>query len=116
MVSQSAVHWSINSYPSLAGRPRDERQAILRAALKQHGRVYGLRLLIVIAGVVIGAIAASARLSPHPRLQDWRTWIVPVAGALFIYGYLLLEINGAVHTAVKKYLADRDAPPRRKRT
>jgi len=34
---------------------------------------------------------------------------------LFIYVYLLVEINGAVHTAVKQYLADKDAPGTRKR-
>ena len=32
-------------------------------------------------------------------------WIAPAAGALFIYAYLLVEINGSIHTAVKKYLA-----------
>jgi len=115
MVSHSGMYWSIHGYPSLAGRPRAERQAILRAALKQHGRVYGLRLLIVFAGVVIGTIAASTRISPHARILDWRTWAAPVAAALFIYVYLLVEINGAVHTAVKQYLADKDAPGTRKR-
>jgi|KBSMisStandDraft_5_1062788.scaffolds.fasta_scaffold555342_2 hypothetical protein len=101
------MYWSINGYPELAGRPRDERQAILRAALKQRGRSFGFRLLIVFAGVVAGMIAAVQRFAPRMRIDDWRTWVAPVAGALLIYLYLLVEINGAVHTAVEKYLADK---------
>ena len=84
------MYWSIHGFPDLAGRPRAERQAILQAALKRHGRVSGLRLLIVIAGVVVGTIAASVRLSRHASLLDWRTWIAPAAAALFIYAYLLV--------------------------
>ena len=110
------MYWSIHGFPDLAGRPRAERQAILQAALKRHGRVSGLRLLLVIAGVVVGTIAASVRLSRHASLLDWRTWVAPAAAALFIYAYLLVEINGAVHTAVKQYLADKDGASGRKRT
>jgi hypothetical protein len=110
-----AMYWSIHGYPSLAGKSRAQRQEILRAALKERGRVYGLRLLIVFVGVVAAAMTASIRLSPAARLLDWRTWIGPAIGALFIYAYLLVEINGSVHTAVKKYLAEANAPARRTR-
>ena len=37
------------------------------------------------------------------------------AGALFIYAYLLVEINGAIHTAVKKYLAAKKDAATKKR-
>ena len=109
------MYWSIHGYPDLAGKSRAQRQEILRAALKERGRVYGLRLLIVFVGVVAAAMAASIRLSPAARLLDWRTWIGPAAGALFIYAYLLVEINGSVHTAVKKYLADEKPTAHRRR-
>ena len=35
---------------------------------------------------------------------------------LFIYGYLLVEINGSIHSAVKKYVTDKNAQknPRKK--
>jgi hypothetical protein len=105
------MYWSIHGYPSLAGKSRAQRQEVLRAALKERGRIYGLRLLIVFVGVVTASIAASIRLSPAARLLDWRTWIGPAVGALFIYAYLLVEINGSVHTAVKKYLAEQQRDP-----
>jgi hypothetical protein len=102
------MYWSIHRYPSLAGRPRAERQAIVQAALKEHRRSFGFRLLVVFAAVSAGAIAASLKLSPRADLLQWRTWIAPLAAAVFIYGFLLVEINGSIHTAVKKYL---DAKP-----
>jgi len=98
------MYWSIHRYPSLSGRPRAERQAIVQAALKQNRSSYGWRLLVVFAGITVAAIAATFKLSPRADLLSWRTWIAPAIGALFIYGYLLVEINGAVHTAVKKYM------------
>ena len=101
------MYWSIHQYPSLAGRPRAERQDVVRAALKQNSSSFGFRLLVVFAAVVAGAIAGGFKLSPHVRLLDFRTWIAPVAGAVFIYVYLLAEINGSIHTAVKKYLASK---------
>jgi hypothetical protein len=109
------MYWSIHGYPSLAGKSRGQRQEILRAALKERGRVYGLRLLIVFVGVMAGAITASIRLSPAARLLDWRTWVGPAVGALFVYAYLLVEINGSVHTAVKKYLAASEKPAAHRR-
>jgi hypothetical protein len=105
------MYWSIHRYPSLSGRPRAERQAIVQAALRQNRRSsrrrgfgFGWRLLVVFAGITAAAIAATFKLSPRADLLSWRTWIAPAIGALFIYGYLLVEINGAVHTAVKQYL------------
>jgi hypothetical protein len=99
------MYWSIHQYPSLASRPPTERQDIVRAALKQNRSRFGFRLLVVFAAIMAAAIAATFKLSPHGSLLDWRTWIAPVAGALFIYAYLLVEINGAIHAAVNKYLA-----------
>lgn len=115
--SETAMYWSIHGYPSLAGKSRTERQAILRAALKEsgRGRIYGLRLLLVFVGVVVAAISVSLRLSPAARLLDWRTWVGPAGGALFIYAFLLVEINGSVHIAVKKYLAAADKPTAHRR-
>ena len=101
------MYWSIHQYPSLAGRPRAERQDVVRAALKQNRSAFGFRLLVVFAAVVAGAIAGGSKLAPAARLTDFRTWIAPAAGALFIYVYLLAEINGSIHTAVKKYLASK---------
>jgi hypothetical protein len=101
------MYWSIHQYPSLAGRPRAERQDVVRAALKQNRSSFGFRLLVVFAAVVAGAIAGGFKLAPAARLTDVRTWIAPAAGALFIYVYLLAEINGSIHTAVKKYLASK---------
>jgi hypothetical protein len=101
------MYWSIHQYPSLAARPRAERQDVVRAALKQNRSGFGFRLLVVFAAVVAGAIAAGSRFAPTARLLDYRTWIAPVAGALFIYAYLLVEINGTIHSAVKKYLASK---------
>jgi hypothetical protein len=109
------MYWSIHQYPSLRDRPPAEREAVLRAALKENRRSYGVRLLVVFAAVAAGAIAATFKLSPHARLLDWRTWLAPALGAVFIYGYLLLEINGAVHTSVQKYL-ESNQRPRRKQT
>jgi hypothetical protein len=101
------MYWSIHQYPSLAARPRAERQDIVRAALKQNRSSFGFRLLVVFAAIVAAAIGAGSRFAPSAGLLDFRTWIAPVAGALFIYAYLLVEINGAIHTAVKKYLANK---------
>ena len=101
------MYWTIHQYPSLAGRPRAERQDIVRAALKQNRSSFGFRLLVVFAAVVAGAIGGGSRLAPTARLTDFRMWIAPAAGALFIYAYLLAEINGSIHTAVKKYLASK---------
>ena len=101
------MYWSIHQYPSLAGRPRAERQDVVSAALRQNRSRFGFRLLVVFVAVMAAAIAATFKLSPHASLLDWRTWIAPVAGALFIYAYLLIEINGAIHSAVNKYLASK---------
>lgn len=101
------MYFSIHKYPSLAGRPRAERLAVVQAALKEHRRAFGWRLFTVFVGISAAAIAASLRLSPRADLLDWRTWIAPAAAALFIYGYLLIEINGSIHTAVKKYVASK---------
>jgi hypothetical protein len=101
------MYWSIHQYPSLSARPRAERQDIVRAALKQNRSGFGFRLLVVFAAVVAGAIGAGSRFAPTTRLLDFRTWIAPIAGALFIYAYLLVEINGTIHAAVKKYLASK---------
>ena len=106
------MYWSIHKYPDLAGRPRAERQAIVQAAVKEHRRSFGWRLLVVFSAVAGGAIAASLRLSPRADLYNWRTWIAPAAAALFIYGYLLIEINGPIHSAVKKYLESRPSKRR----
>ena len=106
------MYWSIHQYPGLADRPRAERQAVVQAALKEHRRSFGWRLLVVFSAVSGAAIAASLRLSPRSDLYNWRTWIAPAAAALFIYGYLLIEINGAIHTAVKKYLASKPSKKR----
>lgn len=103
------MYWSIHQYPGLRDRPRAERQAIVQAALKAARGAFGRRLLVVFAAVVAASIAATLRVSPAARMLDWRTWIAPVCGALFIYVYLLAEINGSIHTAVKKYLTDKNA-------
>ena len=75
------MYWSIHQYPSLAGRPRAERQDVVRAALKQNRSSFGFRLLVVFAAVVAGAIAGGSKLAPAARLTDFRTWIAPAAGA-----------------------------------
>jgi hypothetical protein len=108
------MYWSIHQYPSLAGRPRAERQAIVQAALKEHRRSFGFRLLIVFVAVSAAAIAASLRFSPRADLYSWRTWIAPAAAALFVYGFLLIEINGGIHTAVKKYLESKPSKPNKR--
>ena len=101
------MYWSIHRYPSLANRPPAERQAIVQAALKAHRRSFGFRLLIVFVAVSVGAIAASLKLSPRGDYLNWRTWIAPAGAAVFIYAFLLVEINGSIHSAVKKYLAEK---------
>jgi hypothetical protein len=99
------MHLSINSYPSLRDRPRDERQAVLRAALKTHGRAVGWRLLSAFAAIAAGMIAAFDKGSHRVRVLDWRSLCVVAAAAVVLYAYVLWEINGPVHVAVKKYVA-----------
>jgi hypothetical protein len=103
------MYWSIHQYPTLRDRPRAERQAVVQAALKATRAKFGRRLFIVFVAVIAASIAATTRVSPAMRLDNWRTWIAPVCGALFIYLYLLVEINGSIHNAVKTYLADKNA-------
>jgi fructose-specific phosphotransferase system IIC component len=103
------IYWSIHQFPSLRDRPPAERQAVVQAALKAARGAFGVRLLVVFASVVAGAIAATLRISPRAPMLDWRTWIAPACGALFIYVYLLVEINGTIHTAVKRYVTDKNA-------
>src|SRR4029078_7547538 len=59
------MYWSIHKYPDLAGRPRAARQAIVQAAVKEHRRSFGWRLLVVFSAVAGGALAPTLR--PQPR-------------------------------------------------
>ncbi len=101
------MYFSAHKFPSLVNRPKAERVAILRAALKEHGRAYGARLFLVLIAAVIGILAFDRNFAPRAPLTDWRWWVGKVVGGLLVYAYLLWEINGAVYRAVEKYLAAR---------
>lgn len=107
------MYSSPRQYPSLVGRSRAARQAILRAALEEYGGRYRIRYAAVfVATAALGISVAASRLgtwlSAAP-LSDWRKWAPLVAIIALIYGVYLLEVNGPVHTAVRKYFADRNA-------
>ena len=101
------MFWSINQYPEMRGRSSADRADILKSALSEHGRAFRWRLLIAFAVVVPGIVWADTRHFARVPLTDWRLWAVAIAGALAIYVYLLWEINGPIHAAVKKVAAAR---------
>lgn len=101
------MYWSSLQYPSFRKLPRAERQAVLQAALKKHGRGSSKRFFIVLAVIIMGAAVTGTRAFPHASLSDWHLWALLVAAGAVLYAYLLWEINGPMHRAVQKYLADR---------
>jgi len=101
------MYWSIHRYPSLAHRSRKERAAIVQSAVREHGGWYRKRLLVAFAFVAVGTMSIH-RVIRGASLLEWRAWVAPVVMGALLYGYLLWEINGAIHTAVKKYLAGRN--------
>jgi hypothetical protein len=107
------MYWSPRRYPSLVGLSQAERHAILRSALNEHRRGYGVRYIVVVAAIsALGILTVSSRLGAWLAAappSDWRKWVpLALVGAL-IYGAYLWEVNGPMHTAVKKYFADRNA-------
>jgi hypothetical protein len=105
-----ALYWNARQYPILADRSPAEREQIIEAALKQHGRPYRRRLLVVIVALVLGLYASWPRLAADP-LSSWRGWILPLAAALVLRIYFLWETNGSIHAAVRTYLAEREQRP-----
>lgn len=105
------MYWTTYQYPSLAGRPRAEQKAIIRAALKEYGQGYARRFLIVTMAFLFAMIFVIRRYYPGYPISDWRFWVLPFSFGALIRVYLLWETNGPIHEAVKKYLASRAAPP-----
>lgn len=107
------MYWSPRQYPSLVGLSQAERRAILRSALNEHRRGYNIRYIVVVAAIsALGILTVSSRfgawLAAAP-LSDWRKWVLLAPVSALIYGAYLWEVNGPMHTAVKKYLAHRNA-------
>ena len=105
------MYWSPNQYQSLAGLSRGERQAILRSAYKERSGWYRTQFLVASAATAALCIYAVKRglgtwLASAP-LSDWRKWAPLALVIVLVYGAYLWEVNGPLHTAVKKYLADR---------
>jgi hypothetical protein len=101
------MYWTSYQFPSLAGRPRAEQRAIIRAALKEHGQAYARRFLVVFIALIVGVVFVLPRVYPGFRVSDPRFWIAPLVVGALIRAYLLWETNGAIHDAVKKYFASK---------
>ena len=99
------MYWSIHQYPSLADRSRAERQSIVNSALASYGGGYRRRFLVVLVALLIGAIVAGRTFAAGASVSDWRFWVAPAVGGELAHAYILWEINGSIHAAVKKYLA-----------
>ena len=101
------MYWSAYKFPSLAGRPRAEQKAILDGALREFAQAYRRRFLIFFIADAL-ACYLLFRLYPGYPMSDWRFWIAPALGSLLGGAYILWEVNGTVHEAVKKYIASRN--------
>jgi peptidoglycan/LPS O-acetylase OafA/YrhL len=101
------MYWRPSQYPTLASLSRAERKATLRAALGEYGRGYRIRLFVLYMGAsvlgfsVVGT-SAGDWLAAAP-VSDWRKWAPLVVFGALTYGLYLLEVNGSIHTAVKRY-------------
>lgn len=60
------------------------------------------------AFVTVAASGLGTWLSPAP-VSDWRKWAPLAVVNALIRGCYLLEVNGPIRAAVKKYVADRNA-------
>jgi hypothetical protein len=106
------MYWSPGQYPSLVGLSRAKRRAIIRSALNEFGRWDRIRYVVVTGAIsalwfYISGTRFGAWLSAAP-LSDWRGWSPLVGVGAVVYCIYLWEVNTSTHTAVKKYLADRD--------
>ena len=104
---QMPMYWSIHQYPSLAGRPRAERQDIVRAALKtkpQRVRLSSARRLRRRRGRRDrGRLQARPHRAPH-RLPDVDR---PRRRRPLHLRLPARRDKRLIHTAVKKYLASK---------
>ncbi|HVV50595.1 MAG TPA: hypothetical protein VHO06_13095 [Polyangia bacterium] len=100
------MYWRSGQYEVLRGRAPKDRERIVRDALARHGRATGRRFLVVVGlwfGGTITAILRTRRLV----LADWKLWLIPIAGGVLFYAYLLWEINGPIRRAVEKTVAEK---------
>jgi hypothetical protein len=107
------MYWSPGQYPSLVGLPRTKRRAVIRSALTNYGRGDLIRYVVVVAatsalGIFISGSRFGTWLAAAP-LSDWRKWTPLVVVIALVSGIYLWEVNNSIHTAVKKYLADKNA-------
>jgi fucose 4-O-acetylase-like acetyltransferase len=100
------VYWRSGQYEGLRRRDPQARQRILREAVGKYGRSYTRRFTLILAGVVATAIWMATRRS-WMNASPWRVAAVAVGAGVFLYGYLLWEINGTIRRAVERYLSER---------
>jgi hypothetical protein len=56
--------------------------------------------------MIVAWIGLTVGSTNGPRGPDWRAWVLLFLGGAAFYGYLLWEINGPIHKAVDRYVAE----------
>ncbi len=106
------MYWRTGQYEVLRGRAAKDRDGIVRDALAKYGRATSRRFLFVVAWWVGGTIAGILH-TRRSAVSDWKVWLIPVAGGVVFYAYLLWEINGPIRRAVERVVADKPSKKRR---
>jgi hypothetical protein len=83
-----------------------ERRRVLAAATAKFDKTYTRRFFVVV-GLFLSTAVLDGALLPAYSYSDWRRWILPIAACAVFYVYLLWELNGPLHRAVRRHLADR---------
>ncbi|HXU05564.1 MAG TPA: hypothetical protein VN903_31615 [Polyangia bacterium] len=100
-----AMYFSAHQYPSLKHRPKAERYAIIRAALKDIRKGYTKRFFVALVATVVVLVRLTRHVALDALPTDWRLWTALAVGFVLLYGWALFEINGPVRRAVEKHLA-----------
>jgi hypothetical protein len=97
------MYLNSRQYPELAKFSRKEKIKSLGEAIANEGKWIRRRfLLVVICGIAFFYFLEKILFSIES--DTWGSLIVPLIFGLLFYSYLLWEINGPIHSAVRSYI------------
>ena len=84
----------------MQGRSSSEQKHLLKTALESHGKAMQSRFYIVLATTLLGGGITGA-IDGVLNFPQWVSFATPIILGVIFYLYILWEINGSIHVAVK---------------